>query len=112
MRTPARIPKTPMSRQNSAESMTDPVEVYCRVRPTNGAGEVSCIEVVSNRTVSLKPPETTKMTIVREMQYTFKYVFNQYSNQRTIYERVAQPLVESLIKGSVFAFSPVSVCRS
>lgn len=107
MRTPARVPKTPMSRQNSAESMSDPVEVFCRVRPTN---DVSCIDVVSNKTVSLKPPESSKMSVLREMQYTFKFVFNQYSNQRTIYERVAQPLVESLIKGRNQIFICVFVC--
>lgn len=94
-----------MSRQNSAESMTDPVEVYCRVRPTN---DVSCIEVVSNKTVCLKPPENTKAINFRETQYTFRHVFNQYSNQRTVYERVAQPLVESLIKGIARFFSPMT----
>lgn len=90
--------------------MTDPVEVYCRVRPTNGATEISCIEVVSNKTVSLKPPESSKMALLREMQYTFKYVFNQYSNQRTIYDRVAQPLVESLIKGKSPSLIQFCVC--
>lgn len=92
-----------MSRHNSAEAITDPVEVYCRIRPINNTNEISCVEVLSTKTVSLKPPEMSanyKISTIREMQYTFKYVFDQYGNQRVTYERVAQPLVEALIKGN------------
>lgn len=91
-----------MSRQNSAEKITDPVQVHCRVRPINNAHETSCLEVVSSKTVSLRPPEMSanyKITAIREMQYTFQHVFDQNSTQRQVYERVAQPLVEGLIRG-------------
>lgn len=100
-RTPARlVPKTPMSRQNSADSVTDPVQVYCRVRPINNPNEASCVEVISSKTVSLRPPEmAVNYKTMREMQYTFQHVFGTHSTQREVYERVAQPLVEGLIKG-------------
>lgn len=93
-------PKTPMSRQNSAETITDPVQVYCRVRPNQN--ESRCVTVISSKTVSLRPPETSttyKAGSMREMQYTFQRVFDQHSSQREVYEVVAQPLVEALIKG-------------
>lgn len=100
-RTPARVmPKTPMTRQNSAESVTDPVQVYCRIRPLNNPNESSCVEMVSSKTVSLRPPEiAVNYKTSREMQYTFQLVFGAHSTQREVYERVAQPLVEGLIKG-------------
>lgn len=100
-RTPARMaPKTPMTRQNSADSVTDPVQVYCRVRPINDANETSCVEVISSKTVSLRPPDMAmNYKTLREMQYTFQHVFGMQSTQREVYERVAQPLVEGLIKG-------------
>ncbi|KAJ6638918.1 Kinesin-like protein KIF23 [Pseudolycoriella hygida] len=100
-RTPARmVPKTPMSRQNSADSVTDPVQVYCRVRPINNPNEASCVEVISSKTVSLRPPEqAVNYKTMREMQYTFQHVFGAHSTQHEVYERVAQPLVEGLIKG-------------
>lgn len=80
---------------------TDPVKVYCRVRPI-AATEASCVEVVSEKTVCLRPPETSvnfKQMAFKELQYTFKSVFAQKSSQREVYETVAQPLVEGLIKG-------------
>lgn len=100
-RTPARVvPKTPMSRQNSAEMVTDPVQVFCRIRPINNPNEASCVDVISSKTVSLRPPEmAANYRTIREMQYTFQHVFGPHSTQRELYERVGQPLVESLIKG-------------
>lgn len=89
-----------MSRQNSADSVTDPVQVYCRIRPINNPNEASCVEVISSKTVSLRPPEAAvNYKTMREMQYTFQHVFGMHSTQREVYERVAQPLVEGLIKG-------------
>lgn len=103
MRVPMRTPmKTPMSvaRQNS-NSGTDPVEVYCRVKPISPT-DASCVEVLSAKTISLRVPESSvnfKQMAFRELQYTFKRVFGQSSSQREVYESVAQPLVEALIKG-------------
>lgn len=102
MRTPARLaPKTPIQRQLS-NSASDPVQVYCRVRPLQSQNEESCVEVISTKTVCLRPPETAsnyKTTALREMQYTFKHVFDKNSTQPETYATVAQPLVEGLIKG-------------
>lgn len=101
MRTPARLPPKTPSRQNS-EANTDPVQVYCRIRPLQSPHDVSCVEVISSKTVVLRPPEIAinyKISGMRETQYTFKRVFDQTSTQRQVFESVAQPLVESLIKG-------------
>lgn len=91
-----------MIRQISADNVTDPVEVFCRIRPINNPNEGSCVEVLSSKTVSLRPPPnelTTNYKSAREVQYTFQHVFGPHSTQRETYERVAQPLVEGLIKG-------------
>jgi len=36
---------------------------------------------------------------IKEQQYTFQYVFDEYTSQKTIYDYVAYPLVEDLIHG-------------
>lgn len=103
MRTPARLaPKTPVQRQLSSGIATDPVQVYCRARPINNQNEEACVDVISSKTVSLRPPEMSsnyKISASREMQYTFKHVFDKESTQHEVYAMVAQPLVESLIRG-------------
>lgn len=102
MRTPARLaPRTPMVRQKS-DLASDPVQVYCRVRPLQPPVNESCVEVISSKTVCLRPPEkaiNNKLGALREIQYTFKHVFDKDSSQHEVYATVAQPLVENLIKG-------------
>jgi kinesin family member 23 len=96
-------PKTPKSRQTSRESLVkDPVQVFCRIRPMQGDNEISCIRVVSSRQVALIPPESAinyKIMNTRETHYGFKHIFDTQSNQQEIFSTVAQPLVESLVKG-------------
>lgn len=103
IRTPAKVaPKTPLRlpRQNSNASK-DSVQVFCRIRPVND-NEESCIKVISPTTVVLTPPEMAvnyKSACLRETHYIFKNVFDTNSRQREVYNIVAQPLVESLIRG-------------
>lgn len=56
------VPKTPMSRQNSAETVADPVQLYCRIHPLSSPNEFSCFEVVSTKTVTLQPPDISTLT--------------------------------------------------
>jgi hypothetical protein len=36
---------------------------------------------------------------VLQLQYQFQYVFDEYTPQKAVYDYVAQPLIEDLIKG-------------
>lgn len=116
IRTPARTishhpPQTPRTgtrhnavhRQNSA---TDPVQVFCRLRPlASPGGDLSCARVENSTTITLTPPDLyAKQTVsntgpLKETQYIFKHIFEPQATQREVYNAVAQPLVENLIRG-------------
>lgn len=37
--------------------------------------------------------------ILFQLQYQFQYVFDEYTSQKAVYDYVAMPLMEDLIKG-------------
>ncbi|XP_069564400.1 kinesin-like protein KIF23 [Brachyistius frenatus] len=96
-RTPRRgPPKKPSSNQK------DPVGVYCRVRPLGVEDEECCIDVISNTTIQLHAPEglkTNRNGEYKETQYSFKKVFGVSVSQMELFEHVAKPLVDDLIRG-------------
>ncbi|XP_047453267.1 kinesin-like protein KIF23 isoform X2 [Mugil cephalus] len=96
-RTPRRPPpKKPPSNH------TDPVGVYCRVRPLGAEDDECCIEVISGTTVQLHAPEGFKSHRngeYKETQYSFKKVFAVSVSQVELFELVAKPLVNDLIRG-------------
>lgn len=96
MRTPAR------SKQNLFQGDKDPVEVYCRLRPMPRDTDVSCIKILSPTTLLLTPPATAisyRNEGAKTMQYTFKEVFPPETTQQEVFDKVALPLVEGLVKG-------------
>lgn len=95
IRTPAR------SRQN-LNGERDPVQVYCRLRPMQRETDISCMKILSPTTVLLTPPSTAlsyRNENVKSMKYTFKEVFPPEASQQEVFDKVALPLVEGLIKG-------------
>uniref|UniRef100_A0A3Q0R9S1 Kinesin-like protein n=1 Tax=Amphilophus citrinellus TaxID=61819 RepID=A0A3Q0R9S1_AMPCI len=96
-KTPRRPPpKKPSSTQ------TDPVGVYCRVRPLGAEDEECCIEVISSTTIQMHIPEgfkTNRNGEYKETQYSFKKVFGVSVSQMELFEHVAKPLVDDLIQG-------------
>ncbi|XP_039470924.1 kinesin-like protein KIF23 isoform X1 [Oreochromis aureus] len=96
-KTPRRPPpKKPSSNQ------TDPVGVYCRVRPLGAEDEECCIEVISSTTIQMHTPEgfkTNRNGEYKETQYSFKKVFGVSVSQMELFEHVAKPLVDDLIHG-------------
>ncbi|XP_001868064.2 kinesin-like protein KIF23 [Culex quinquefasciatus] len=95
---------TPLSsRGNSGSSLpSDPVQVYCRVRPLPCESDLSCLRVTAPNTVVLTPPEIAinyKISNLKETQYIFKHVFEPSAGQHECYSTVAQPLVEALVRG-------------
>ncbi|XP_041274673.1 kinesin-like protein KIF23 [Onychostruthus taczanowskii] len=96
----ARTPRRP--RKGTNPTQKDPVGVYCRVRPLSRADQECCIEVISGTTVQLHPPEGYRVFRngeYRETQYSFKEVFGTLVVQKELFDVVAKPLVEDLIRG-------------
>lgn len=96
MRTPAR------SKQNLAPIDRDPVQVFCRLRPMQREIDNSCMKIISSNTVLLTPPSTAlsyRNENNKTMKYTFKEVFPPETSQQEVFDKVALPLVEGLIKG-------------
>lgn len=96
MRTPAR------SKQNLNQGERDPVQVFCRLRPMQRDTDISCIKILSPTTVLMSPPASAisyRNESNRTMKYTFKEVFPPEANQQEVFDKVALPLVEGLIKG-------------
>ncbi|CAH0404452.1 unnamed protein product [Chilo suppressalis] len=96
MRTPAR------SKQNLCTGDRDPVHVYCRLRPMQKDTDIACMKIISPTTVLLTPPSSSisyRNENVKTMEYTFKEVFPPETLQQEVFDKVALPLVEGLIKG-------------
>ncbi|XP_064013921.1 kinesin-like protein KIF23 isoform X2 [Pogoniulus pusillus] len=102
MKSAARTPRRPALKKPSNPSLKDPVGVYCRVRPLSGPDQECCIEVISETTVQIHPPEGYRIFRngeYRETQYSFKEVFGTLVAQKELFDVVAKPLVEDLIRG-------------
>ncbi|XP_031829559.1 kinesin-like protein KIF23 [Nomia melanderi] len=80
----------------------DPVQVYCRLRPMQHPIDVSCMKVLSDTTIAITPPESAvnfRNTSNKEIQTTFSCVFTPDTTQKKIFNVVALPLVENVIRG-------------
>ncbi|XP_031978922.1 kinesin-like protein KIF23 isoform X5 [Corvus moneduloides] len=100
MKAAAKTPRRPKKPTNP--TLKDPVGVYCRVRPLSRADQECCIEVINDTTVQIHPPEGYRVFRngeYRETQYSFKEVFGTLVVQKELFDVVAKPLVEDLIRG-------------
>ncbi|XP_072726667.1 kinesin-like protein KIF23 isoform X1 [Ciconia boyciana] len=98
----AKTPRRPALKKPSNPSLKDPVGVYCRVRPLSRPDQECCIEVISETTVQIHPPDGYRIFRsgeYRETQYSFKEVFGTLVAQKELFDVVAKPLVEDLIRG-------------
>ena len=82
----------------------DPVEVFCRIRPseevepedTEGETYTRCIEHISETVIQLNPPKSSlafKAGNKSTTQHTFKFVFQETATQKKVFDQVARPLV-------------------
>ncbi|XP_057260614.1 kinesin-like protein KIF23 isoform X4 [Pezoporus wallicus] len=97
-----RTPRRPVPKKPSNPCVRDPVGVYCRVRPLSRPDQECCIEVIDETTVQIHPPEGYRIFRngeYRETQYSFKEVFGALVVQKQLFDVVAKPLVEDLIRG-------------
>lgn len=89
-------PKTPC-RQKPVNK--DSLQVYCRLKPITQT-ETSCIKVISDTTVQLTVQDAINNTKTGACkQYTFKRIYTESNSQKDIFDDVALPLVEQLVKG-------------
>lgn len=80
----------------------DPVQVYCRLRSMQHPTDVSCMKVTSDTTVVIIPPESAtnfRSANNKEIQTTFSMVFTPDTPQKEVFNVVALPLVENVIRG-------------
>ncbi|XP_012273994.1 kinesin-like protein KIF23 isoform X2 [Orussus abietinus] len=95
--------KKPTSRPRHHNMVTkDPVQVYCRLRPMQHASDISCMRVISDTTIIVTPPESAmnfRNANSKEIQTVFSRVFTAETKQKEIFNNVALPLVENLIRG-------------
>ncbi|KAL8615240.1 hypothetical protein ACOMHN_050281 [Nucella lapillus] len=93
--------RTPRKRTPTSSREYEPVEVYCRLRPLYDPKDAVCIRALSATTVQLVAPENaaSRNGQVKEYQYKFEHVFDEYSSQKALFEHIALPLVEDLIFG-------------
>ncbi|XP_067874279.1 kinesin-like protein KIF23 isoform X5 [Heterodontus francisci] len=94
-------PRRPIKKPSN-NNLKDPVGVYCRVRPLTIEDTECCVELISNTTIQLHPPDGIKVNRngeFKEMQYSFKEVFGAFTTQKELFNVVSRPLVEDLIHG-------------
>ncbi|XP_046753871.1 kinesin-like protein KIF23 isoform X2 [Diprion similis] len=80
----------------------DPVQVYCRLRPMQYESDTSCMKVISPTTIVITSPESAanfRNGNYKEIQTTFNQVFVPDVGQREVFNTVALPLIENLVKG-------------
>ncbi|KAM8972332.1 kinesin-like protein KIF23 [Pelodytes ibericus] len=97
-----KTPRRPPPKKPSNVDQKDPVGVYCRVRPLFPPDQECCIEVINETTLQLHPPDGHKVNRngeYKETQYSFKQVFGTQVTQKDLFDVVAKPLVEDLIRG-------------
>ncbi|XP_075132261.1 kinesin-like protein KIF23 [Leptodactylus fuscus] len=98
----AKPPRRAIPKKPSNTGQKDPVGVYCRVRPLSPTDQECCIEVINETTVQLHPPDGCRVNRngeYKETQYSFKQVFGIQVTQKDLFDVVAKPLVEDLIRG-------------
>ncbi len=93
------VPKTP-SREKLSQDET--LQVYCRLRPKTAISESSCVKIISPTTIVLTLPESSvnyRPGACKEYECTFRRVYPESSTQKEIFDDIALPLIEQLIRG-------------
>ncbi|VVC96494.1 kinesin-like protein KIF23 [Leptidea sinapis] len=94
--------RTPSRSKQNLNQEKDPVQVYCRLRPMQRDTDVVCIKIISPTTILMTPPSTAlsyRNENTKSMKYTFKEVFPPETSQQDVFDKVAFPLVQGLLKG-------------
>nr|XP_028561564.1 kinesin-like protein KIF23 isoform X9 [Podarcis muralis] len=98
----SKTPRKPGQKNGSSNNLKDPVGVYCRLRPLSVPDQECCVKVINTTTVQVHPPDGYRIFRngeYKEVQYSFKEVFNIGGTQKHVFDVVAKPLVDDLIHG-------------
>lgn len=76
----------------------DAVQVFCRLRPLHNDEESTCIKLSSSTTLTLTTPISSRLHR-KQINYKFKHIFTGFATQNEVFEHVAFPLLEDLLKG-------------
>ncbi|XP_017885702.1 kinesin-like protein KIF23 isoform X2 [Ceratina calcarata] len=83
-------------------STKDPVQVYCRLRPMQYPSD-TCMRIISDTTLTVRMPESVASlrngNASKEIRTTFSRVFEPETTQKEIFDVVALPLIENIIRG-------------
>nr|XP_023016394.1 kinesin-like protein KIF23 [Leptinotarsa decemlineata] len=93
--TPRKLRREKTTLSSSSESEKEPVHVYCRLRPLIKGSEPA-MKLLSPQEVSVI---SEYKGIKKEIRYRFKHIFTSYSTQKEIFDHLAYPLLEDLLKG-------------
>ncbi|XP_053648814.1 kinesin-like protein KIF23 isoform X1 [Cherax quadricarinatus] len=99
VRKPRPTPK-PKTVERNVEQ--DPVEVYCRIRPSDSPDQEDCVTVVDPCTVKLTPPVNCfafRNGSAKEQHYKFRRVFGPDTSQKELFDCVAKPLIADVLRG-------------
>lgn len=92
---PATKPKPKFVTNGTSSLSKDPVEVFCRFRPLKIPTDSLCIKWLNNTTVQMIPFSNNKF----DLFYSFKYVFQEDTAQKEIFDKIASPMIEDVING-------------
>lgn len=94
-------PKTPKKPTGKLKTLKDPIEVFCRIRPLDDQDEQICVKAKDDKTVVLFPPEMSQNSaLIKEVHYSFKYVFDENTTQKELFNHVCLPLIHDALQGS------------
>ena len=77
---------------------TEPVKVYCRIKPCSTE---RCVERINNHTVRLFDPSSEAEKSQRkkpDSDHKFAYVFDEHTKQDAVFHDVAMPLLRDLLQ--------------
>jgi len=92
---------------------SDPVQVYCRVRPQDGNEEGKCVNIVDSTTLILTPPENSlawKSGQAKEAHYKFQKIYDPNTSQRVMFDEIALPLVRVSFSRFLLQFPIIIFC--
>lgn len=90
--------KTVLSSNSDLSVKKDAVQVFCRLRPLKNDEESTCIKLLSPEVLALTTPAESR-GIRKEVHCKFRHIFTAYASQNEVFEHVAYPLLDDLLKG-------------
>jgi len=88
------------------DETSDPIQVYCRIRPIPSNLESSCIKIISDTDIQIYCPPDER-GVSKEGQFSYKKIFTEHETQEMVFQDLGLPLIEQLLAGKsslIFAY--------